>query len=305
MQTFGFEIEHLGLTDGEIAGAIQGIEHPTEGPAEFLGCFGYHGSRHLGLRHHNRWVAERDSSVYSQSLGRGNEVVSPILHGVNGLRHLKKVMKAMKRAGASVNRTCGLHVTLGIENSSARFARMSLDKKARVVAKIADAYDYFRRAFDELVSQSRRAGSPNATSYCPRPRFYDGMNGFGLRDAQSSRRVLDGVGRGVVNLNNWNSNGTIEFRQHNGTMEGAKIVNFAQLLHKLCSWSIMNPNGYDVRQHAPTFSGLMEMLNVGSELRTKLEARREQVLNSRYGWFDVTHLESMMAQHDAYMQESA
>lgn len=304
MQTYGFEIEHCGLTETQIANAITGVEHPTEGPAAFLGCFRYHGSRHLGLRHHNQWVAERDGSLYCRRTGLTNEIVSPVLHGIDGLRHLKRVMASMKAAGATVNKSCGLHVTLGVNSSSARFRRMSAAKKAGVLCRVIDAYDYFQQAFDELVSQSRRAGAPRASGYCPRIR---GTNYFGIATTEQARSRARGVGRGVVNVNNFTSNGTIEFRQHNGTLNGHKIEGWALLLQRLVAWAVrtaIGSDGYDVRQHEPTFDGLMEMLTVGSDLRTRLENRRAQVLNSRYNWFPTDHYATMWAAREEYVRVS-
>ena len=293
MQTYGFEIEHCGLTNRAIEEAIVGVEHATEGPAIFAGCFGYHGSRHLGLRHHNVWVAERDSSLHCRRTGLTNEIVSPVLHGIDGLQHLKRVMASMKRAGASVNRTCGLHVTLGVVSSSARFARMSAAKKAGVLCRIIDAYDYFQQAFDEMVAQSRRSGSPTQSYGVPRVR---GLNRWGIATTQQAQSRARGVGRGVVNVNNFMSNGTIEFRQHNGTMDGHKIETWALLLQRLVAWAVrtaVGSEGYDVRQHEPTYEGLMAMLTVGSDLRARCDARREQVMNSRYNWFPTDHYAQM------------
>tara|TARA_R110002012_G_scaffold309294_1_gene516220 strand:- start:481 stop:1410 length:930 start_codon:yes stop_codon:yes gene_type:complete len=305
MQTYGFEIEHCGLNETAIENAINGVAHPVHGPAVFLGCFRYHGSRHLGLRHNNQWVAERDGSLYCRRTGLTNEIVSPILYGIDGLRHLKRVMASMKRAGATVNKSCGLHVTLGVNSSSARFVRMGAAKKAGVLSRIIDAYDYFQQAFDELVSQSRREGAPGASDYCDRVR---GNNYFGIATPVQAQRRARGVGRGVVNVGNFTANGTIEFRQHNGTLNGHKIESWALLCQRLVAWAVrtaVGSDGYDVRQHEPTFDGLMEMLRVGSDLKARLVARREQVLNSRYNWFPVHHYAEMWSAREAWTISNA
>lgn len=305
MQTYGFEIEHCGLTDTAIENSIRGVAHATEGAATFEGCFAYHGSRHLGLRHHNVWVAERDGSLRCRRTGLTNEVVSPILYGIDGLQHLKRVMASMKRAGAFVNKTCGLHVTLGVASSSARFARMGAAKKAGVLCRIIDAYDYFQQGMDELVSQSRRSGSPTQSYGVPRVR---GMNLWGVASPGQAQSRSRGVGRGVVNVNNFSSNGTIEFRQHQGTMNGHKIEAWALLMQRLVAWAVrtaVGTDGYDVRQHEPTFDGLMEMLTVGSDLRARLVSRRAQVLNSRYDWFPTHHYAEMWAAREDWATENA
>ena len=199
---------------------------------------------------------------------------------------LKRAMKALSRAGAKVNKSCGLHVTMGIKNCSARVRRMSARNLAQRVGRLVDAYDYFYGgAFCRLVSESRRAGSPTCNlTYVNRVRYsYRVPNTYGQgTKTHYTQMMQDEVGRGVVNLGKFLEDGIIEFRQHNGTLNGDKITNWALLLHKLISWAINDEhvnNGCDIRSFPPTLNGLMDMLNVGSDLRTALLAREQEVGN--------------------------
>ena len=309
-QTYGFEIESFGLTEQELRTTLSGLRGYDGEETTYSGHFGYHRSNPNGVRSHengeqNVWASERDGSIRNTA-GRGiaHEVVSPIIKGQEGLAILKRVMKAMTRAGAKVNKSCGLHITMGVRNCSARVRRMSARNLAQRIGRMVDAYDYFYGgAFCRLVSPSRRVGAPNATTYCPRVRYtYQVPNTYGTgTKAHYQNMMRNTVGRGVVNINKFMSKGIVEFRQHNGTLNGDKITNFALLLHKLISWAINDEhinNGCDIRSYPPTLNGLMDMVNVGSDLRTALLAREAEIGGT--GYQVNTMLEWSI--HNAYME---
>ena len=285
MMTYGLEIECGGMeTENELRQVIAG----TRG-VEYGGHFGYHGSRSLGLRcvengNGNLWVSENDGSLSGDAAigprGRGHEVISPVLRGVNGLTQARMVMKSLSRAGAKINKSCGLHVTVGVTNTSARFRRMSKGRQAQAIGRIVDLYDYFMDAgFNSLVSSSRRPGSPSQSGYANPIRYpvRQAQQSFGTRGQEGAKELLRmGIGRGVLNIGNFLSNGTIEFRQHNGTLNGAKITNWALLCGRIVSWATTqeHPNfAKDLRNFTPDLAGLMDCLNLGTELRRDLTTR--------------------------------
>ena len=175
-QTYGFEIESFGLTEQELRTTLSGLRGYNREETTYSGHFPYGRSGTRG--HHNGqenvWASERDGSI-NNTAGRGiaHEVVSPIIKGQEGLAVLKRAMKALSRAGAKINKSCGLHVTMGIRNCSARVRRMSARNLAQRVGRLVDAYDYFfGGAFCRLVSESRRAGSPTCNlRYVNRVRY--------------------------------------------------------------------------------------------------------------------------------------
>lgn len=295
MMTYGLEIECGGLeTETELRQVIAG----TRG-VDYGGHYSYHGSRTLGLRcqengNGNLWVSENDGSLSGEASigpnGRGHEVISPVLRGVNGLTQARMVMKSLSRAGAKINKSCGLHVTVGVTNTSARFRRMGKGRQAQAIGRIVDLYDYFMDAgFNSLVSESRRPGSPSQSGYAGRFNIHGGQS-FGVRGQESAKELLrNGIGRGVLNIGNFTSNGTIEFRQHNGTLNGAKITNWALLCGRIVSWATTqeHPNfAKDLRNFTPDLDGLMNCLNLGTELRRDLTARASETRgwmpNNRY-----------------------
>jgi hypothetical protein len=63
-----------------------------------------------------RWKAERDGSIRCDAGQVPCEFVSPILHGERGVEHLAAFVGWMNAIGASVNASCGCHITVGIES---------------------------------------------------------------------------------------------------------------------------------------------------------------------------------------------
>tara|TARA_R100000278_G_C5469312_1_gene163871 strand:- start:97 stop:1161 length:1065 start_codon:yes stop_codon:yes gene_type:complete len=310
-QTYGVELECYGLTPQEIEQAINSVPNAIYGAYDRRNrsgqprfnidstcsnydntqIFGYYESKKLPLRSkengtENVWIAARDGSIRNDA-GRGiaHEIVSPILYGRQGLNQCARIMKALFRAGARVNKSCGTHITVGIKTSSARARRMSARNLAQRVGRIVDTYDYFYEgAFCRLVSPSRRNGSPTATSYGGVRVGYSSAipNTYGTgTKAHYQQMMRFGVGRGAVNLEKINTSAAlIEFRQLNGTLNGDKVVNMALLLNKLCSFALNDEHvnfGVDIRQFPPSLNGLLTLVNAGSDLRTALEAREAEI----------------------------
>lgn len=288
-RTYGAELECYGLYENELREVIESVVDEDGNPLVYGGHFSYHGSRSLGTRckengNGNLWVSENDGSLSGcnpSPQGRGHEVVSPVLVGEAGLRTLGRVMTALSNAGAKVNVKCGTHITLGVENCSARFRRMGASAKAQCYYRIVEAYDYFEDAFNQLVSASRRYGSNSTNSYGGCRNYLQHGQTFGnVTKAQAREEGTLRCGRGQVNIQA--SKGLIEFRNHNGTLNRNKIYSWALLLDKLVSWGTTQEHenfGCDLREFAPTFEGLMAMLKVGSDLRRALESRRLELFN--------------------------
>ena len=297
-QTYGFEIECFGLTPDSLKNAIESVEGQIYQAPNSMNdrIYGYMESKHIPLRckengTENHWIAASDSSINPPSGMMAHEVISPILYGQEGLDTLKRVMRALKKAGAKVNKSCGLHVTMGVANCSARWKRMAAMKKTSCMMNLADAYLYFMDyGFSELCSSSRSPRSSNASAYAtyPRPSWnLESKCGTWTKQDAKEFGIYQNftLGRGALNYNNLMSAGVIEFRQFNGTLNGDNIVNWALLCHKLLSCSINDEhinNRTDLRNFTPDLDGLLEYVNAGSDLQTALFARQAEVRRSQY-----------------------
>ena len=215
-RTYGVEIELAGLTTAQAADALR---------AAGVAC------RAETYNHDPRptWKAVPDGSVPG-----GCEVVSPVLSGPEGFREIETVCAALRAAGATVNRTTGLHVHLGARD-------LSLDAVKRLLKNWAK----FEDTIDLLVAPSRRA---DANGFCrsivgrfgavgsEAERCATIRTAFAKIDAATTLRELFGLFASryyKLNLEAFWRHGTIEVRQHHGTLDAAKIINWIELMGAL------------------------------------------------------------------------
>ena len=150
------------------------------------------------------WKIVTDSSVRATSPGYyPMEIVSPILHSSAGLDTIKTICAALNELNCKVNRSCGLHV----HHEALAFG---MDK----ISKMIKYYKKAENVIDQMMPVSRRAN--NNDLYCrtmqgldenvmPRSRFYK------------------------VNFESLVRHNTVEFRQHAGTTDAEKIINWVIL----------------------------------------------------------------------------
>ena len=148
-----------------------------------------------------------------------NEVVSPILKGENGLNSLKTLCIALASVGASVNRSCGLHVHIGAQGMSDQH-----------YIRIFKNYQAIEQAIDTFMAPSRRA---NNNGFCM------SLQGMNFDRCQTKTDVYDLFRSRYykVNAHAWQRHHTVEFRQHQGTTDFTKIENWVRFLAKLVDYS--------------------------------------------------------------------
>lgn len=147
------------------------------------------------------WKIITDSSI---SGGTCAEVVSPILRGNEGREQLRKVMKAISELGCRVNRTTGMHTHIGAD-----------DLTETELHRVFELYEKNESLMDKLVARSRREGN----TYCQSLRGYTGT-------FPTTRYTK-------VNYQSYLKYGTIEFRQHQGTLNGDKATHWVDLVEAI------------------------------------------------------------------------
>ena len=168
------------------------------------------------------WKLVTDGSLRDYS--RGCELVSPILSGDAGLASVEAVCAQLVTVGATVDRSTGLHVHVGVPGQELPFFKEVL----RLYAK-------YEKVIDGFMAPSRR-GSANV--YAQSTTFTPAM--AAATDLRALQRAYNG-GRSFrhdaryrkVNLEAYWRHGTVEFRQHQGTIEARKITNWVKFLLKL------------------------------------------------------------------------
>jgi hypothetical protein len=215
--TFGVELELImppGVTDRDIASRITqaGVLCQVE---------------RYGHETRTHWKVVTDVSL---GYGSGREVVSPPLQGEAGLETVRKVTRVLTEMGCTVNKNCGLHVHIGAQSH----------QDINWWKNIVRMQHHFEPAIDSVLSPSRRG---LASHWCEPLRI--NWNSFHV--ATNLSQLSDAVGQPQrfgarssyryrkLNLLSFLQCGTIEFRQHQGTVETMKTEMWVRLLLRLCS----------------------------------------------------------------------
>jgi hypothetical protein len=226
--TFGVEIEcylPVGKTHADLAAAISAAEIPCA--SEIYN----HAPREA-------WKVVTDGSLGDYS--RGAEVVSPVLKGPEGLDAVRRAAIAIQAFGATVDRRCGLHVHVGVPEGR-RPGSFSTEPQSPVaiefMKRVGAIYAKHEPAIDGCLAPSRRVNN-----YCK-------AVGWAARAAsaetlQDLQRVTNNDRYCKVNLMSYWRHGTVEFRQHSGTVESNKIINWIRFCLALASKA--TDNGHDV-----------------------------------------------------------
>ena len=244
---FGIELELVGITREQAGRALSqvGIEVHDE-----------------GYNHTTRsyWKMVSDSSVRG-----GFELVSPVLRGEDGIHEARKVATALDDMGATANRSCGYHVHLD-----------AADLTASDIRAIVTRYADHESEIDTFMPPSRR-GSENI--YCSSviqlarsERFLSAGTILDLVNAQGGRYFK-------VNLQSYYVHKTIEFRQHSGTINAAKITNWVLFLQQFTE-GCRTPSSAEIAVRGGVQGRLAAMLAGGP---VTLEALQEH-----FGWLPHT-----------------
>lgn len=157
------------------------------------------------------WSVKGDGSLTG---GNGLEIVSPPLAGEAGEDAVRIACRVLRGLGATVNRSCGTHVHHDIND-------LNVDEIKAAAASWFNNQDLI----DGLVSPSRRA---DANGYCRRLTSDDLRSIQAARDLDAIRYLYLDRYR-TLNLTSYGRHGTIEIRQHQGTLDAEKIISWLRL----------------------------------------------------------------------------
>lgn len=214
---FGVEIEctHADHYSSESAGVAAARAISEAG----IAC-SYRGYTHAGI---DGWKV-----VYDGSLSDGScEVVSPPMTGFDELR---TVLTALRSAGFRVDRECGLHVHHEVT-----------DLTGSEIGALVRLYAGQQAALDALVAPSRR--STRRARWCQPlhstevDRFARAFDTVGDDEFAVKQRRAMAAGIGgrpdsryrVLNVHSFANYGTVEFRQHQGTLNARKVEAWVRL----------------------------------------------------------------------------
>lgn len=159
-----------------------------------------------------KWTLKPDGSLGS----RGLELVSPILHGQEGIEQVKKVAGLLAQA-AFVDERCGIHVHHEVGKIADRIQKRT----------IRNVYRVYRAAQKELnnrvIEESR-----HYNSYCAALPDLDAVTSIRLRRLSRYH---------VVNFASVDIFGTIEFRQYQGCLEQDRLEAWVLLTQAIVEYA--------------------------------------------------------------------
>jgi Putative amidoligase enzyme len=244
---FGVEIEFYGITPQTAIAALAQVGITAS----------WEGYTHAVMAD---WKIVRDGSVTGTGTGQGNgiELVSPILKGEQGLQDLAKALDALHSAGAKVNTTCGIHVHVDTNGMN------GMQRK-----NFFNSYVLNQDIFDSLVSKSRRNNRNYTCRYGSSERA-DYANALESGDVNRYNRYR------TVNITSYAKYGTLEFRQHQGSLSGKKVVAWVKLLLALASKAQASTVADETVYNS--LAELLEAVNLEPATKNFL-LRRQSVLN--------------------------
>jgi hypothetical protein len=168
------------------------------------------------------WKVVPDGSLRSD----GVEIVSPILHGEQGLEILGKVLTALRDSGHSVDTSTGIHVHMGLGHA-----------KLNHIKSFLKLYVRYEHVMDYMMGRSRRG---NNNRYCAshsrggqKWEMDDMFNA--LKRSKNMTQVQDalqpnGSRYTKLNLHAWSRQRTLEIRHFGGSLNATKVKNWILLL---------------------------------------------------------------------------
>ena len=218
--TIGVEIEFTGLTRSDAATVV--AEHFGTDP--WGGCLGWE-IKESNNRNAREWKVVRDSSIITEG-GDQCELVTPILN-YDDIETLQEIVRKLRKAGAKVNDSCGLHVHIGAAGMTAQAIR-------NLVNTVASREELFFKALDVDEARKRRYCKPVDE------RFLKELNAKKPATLDELKKIWYGDGNDhdfhyhesryhALNLHSFFCRKTIEFRLFNGTLHAGEVKSYVQL----------------------------------------------------------------------------
>ena len=223
-----------------------------------------------------KWKVVSDSSIQCQSRGERTasrqysvEVVSPICR-YEDLETIQQVVRTLRRGGAKVNESCGIHIHVDASAHDSKTLR-------NIVNIMASKEDLLYKALKVRVDRQY---------YCQKAdlRFLEDVNGKRPKSMQeleqlwyngASRRSshYDSTRYHALNLHSVFSKGTIEFRMFNSTIHAGEVKSYIQLCLAISYQALIQQRAMRSKTHSDnekyTFrTWLLRLGMIGDEFKT-------------------------------------
>lgn len=194
------------------------------------------------------WKLITDGSVTGELGFRGgNELVSPILVGPAGLKQVITVCKTLKELGCKTNHTCGIHIHHDI-----RSYNNTLDVIKNTFSLYRKYQNYFKKMMPKFRDRNRYSRPINSN-------ILNTISNVSLDNV----RYLNFSRYHHINVRSYIKYGTLEFRQHHGTLNGENIVHWIIITEAIINKAAKNP----------TFQSFYKEFNFHPKIKTYIKER--------------------------------
>ena len=217
---FGVEIEMTGITRQKACRVIQGI---VGGTVEHTGT--YYDAWTCIAEDGRKWKTMYDGSIYMT----GNrltscEMVTPILTYANDIDTLQNVVRALRKAGAVVNESCGLHIHVDGSAHNAKTLR-------NLINIVNRRNELFYQALAVPASRKYRWCKPMNRNFISelnekRPRNSNEIEDMWYKESPHESRTYhyNQTRYHFLNLHAYfHGHGTLEFRCFNSTLHAGEV----------------------------------------------------------------------------------
>lgn len=225
---FGVEIETVGLSQVELARAVQGA---LTGSADVRSTYGRDGTEAIDSQG-RIWRVVHDASLSRVHRTQCGELVTPIL-GYEDLELLHRVISVVQARGARADDTTGIHVHVGAQSFDAN----SLARLVKIVHKQERLLEHALGISQHRLAQYCKPIELDFLSRLEanRPKTLSALKTvwYGSDYHQVSR--YDQTRYHGLNLNSFYYRGTIEFRYFNGSVDADKVKAYVHLVLALAA----------------------------------------------------------------------
>lgn len=216
-ETIGVEIEFTGLTRTKAAEVI--ADHFNSD------LVSSDSTKEVDDRQGRTWKVVRDSSIITEG-GEQCELVTPILTYAD-IETLQEIIRKLRKAGAKVNGSCGVHVHIGAQGLTAQAIR-------NLVNTVASREELFFRALQVDEARKNHYCQPVDKNFltalnAQKPATLDELKAIWYGDDRDHDYHYHCSRYHALNLHATFTKGTVEFRWFNGTLHAGEIKTAVQI----------------------------------------------------------------------------
>lgn len=224
-QNFGIELEFTGITRKQAAATIA---QTINGNFDYSREAGYD-KRVVKGADGRKWTIMSDASVTGSYCGDGGEFVTPICT-YNDIETVQECIRALRKAGAKVDSSCGLHIHIDGANHNAKSLKnlvFNFKAKQDLIYKAVKAEDrkqnhYCRVIDDRLVDKIKGNKKLDMDSLAD-----DWYNTYA--PGQSRTQHYNDSRYHALNLHSIWYRGTVEFRLFHATLHAGEVRAYINL----------------------------------------------------------------------------